>query len=63
MRNTSFTITVPHIYSPIAAYSAESKSYIITSRFIVHGTFQINQFNSQVFDNAFIQFLWITIKC
>jgi hypothetical protein len=41
MRNTSFTITVPHIFSPKSAQSVESKSYIV--RFNVHETFQINQ--------------------
>ena len=43
MKNTSFTITVPHIFSPISALIAESKSYIITLRFNVHETFQINK--------------------
>ncbi len=61
MRNASFYITVPHIFSSVSAFSAESEPSIITSRFIVHGTFQINQFNSQIFNGAFIQFLRITI--
>ncbi len=55
MRNTSFAITVPHLFSPISAYSAGSRSYIITLRFKVHETFKINQFNSQIFNNVFVQ--------
>ena len=42
MKNASLNITVPHLFSPISAMSAESKSYIIVLRFIVHETFQIN---------------------
>ena len=52
MRKAIFTITVPHFLSPISALSAESKSYIIiTSRFNIHGTLQINQSNSLNFKN------------
>ena len=29
MRNTSVTITVPHLFSPLSALSAESRSHII----------------------------------
>ncbi len=46
MRNARFTITVPHLFSPISALSAENKSYIILqsliSRFNVHETVQNN---------------------
>ncbi len=45
MRNTSFTITVPHIFSPISAFSADGKSNIIALRFKIHGTLQIKQSN------------------
>ena len=45
MRKATSTITVPHLFSPISAFSAESKSHIIALRFNVHGTFQINQSN------------------
>jgi len=45
MRNTSFTITVPHLFSPISAFSTESKSYIIALRFNFRETPQINQTN------------------
>ena len=45
MRNTSFTITVLHLFSPISALSAESKSNLTISRFTVHGTLQINPSN------------------
>ena len=31
MRNTSLIITVPHLSSPISAFSAESKTYISSS--------------------------------
>ncbi len=40
MRNTSLVITVPHIFSPISAISAESKSYNNRLRFKYHETFQ-----------------------
>jgi len=43
MNNTSTTITVPHLFTSISAFSAESKSYIDALRFIVHGMFQINK--------------------
>jgi len=38
MKNTSLIITVPHLLSPISAFSAESKTYISTcaSRFTKH---------------------------
>ena len=45
MRKTTFTITATHLFSPISAQSAESKSYIVTLRFNVHETFQINLTN------------------
>ena len=45
MKNTGFNITVPHLYLPKSALNAESKSYIITLRFNIYGTLQINQFN------------------
>ena len=40
MRNTGFTITVPPLFSPLSAFSAESRSYIITLRFNLHETLQ-----------------------
>ncbi len=38
MRNTSLIIPVPHLLSPISAFSAESKTYICSSvaRFTKH---------------------------
>jgi len=53
MKNTGFDITVPKSYSPISVLSAECNSYI-TWRFKVHETLQINQFNSQFLNNAFV---------
>ncbi len=55
MRKTTFTITVPHLFSPISVFNAESKSYIIALRFNVHETFQINQFNSSIETLHFVQ--------
>ncbi len=55
MGNTSFIITVPHLSKSISALSAESKSYIITLRFNVYGTFQINQSNFLISNNTFNQ--------
>jgi len=43
MNNSSSSITVPPFFSPISAFSAESKSYIIALRLNVHETFQINK--------------------
>jgi hypothetical protein len=45
MRHTSFIITVPHSFSPISSFSAETKSYILILRFIVQGALQINRSN------------------
>jgi hypothetical protein len=45
MNNTSIAITVPHLFSPISAFSAESISYNIALRFRFYETFQINQSN------------------
>ena len=42
MRNTSNTVSIPHLFSPKSAHCAESKSYIITLRFNVQETLQIN---------------------
>ena len=53
MRNTSFNITVPHIFSPISAFSAESNSYNV--RFNVHETFQINQSDFLISNITFIK--------
>ncbi len=38
MKNTGLIITVPHLFSPISAFSAESKTYISSSvsRFTKH---------------------------
>ncbi len=55
MRNTSLPITVPHLFSPISAQSAESKSYIV--RFNVHETFQINQSDFLISNITFIKVL------
>ncbi len=45
MRKATFTITDPHLITSISTLSAESKSYIITLHFKVHGTLKINQKN------------------
>ena len=58
MRNTSLFITVPHLFSPISAFSAESKSYIIALRFNVYGTLQINQTDFQISNSTSNQSLW-----
>jgi len=57
MRNTSFAITVPHLFSPITAQSAESQPYIITLRFNVQETFQIKQSNFLISNITFIKVL------
>jgi len=55
MRNTSFTVSIPHLFSPISAQSAESQPYIITLRFTVQETIQINQSNFIISINTFIK--------
>jgi len=45
MKNTGFYITVPPLFSPLSAFSAESRSYIITLRFNFRKALQINQFD------------------
>ncbi len=62
MRNTSITITVPHLFSPISAFNAESKSYINTLRFNVHKTFQINPLNFLNFKNHQLFSTYLTEK-
>jgi len=57
MRNTSFTVSNPHLFSPNSAFSAESNSYILSLRFKVHGTLHIDQMNFLISNNAFVQFL------
>jgi hypothetical protein len=54
MRKTTFTITVPHLFSPISALIEESKPYIITLRLKFRETFQINQSNYLISNNTFI---------
>jgi hypothetical protein len=41
MKKATLTTNVPHLFSPISVFSAESKSYI-TWRFNLHETLQIN---------------------
>jgi hypothetical protein len=53
MKNASFNITVPHLFSPKSAFSAESNSYIV--RFNVHETFQINHSNFLISNRTFIR--------
>jgi hypothetical protein len=60
MRNIAFTITVPPLFSPLSVFCAESRSYIITSRFNFRETLQINQFDSQISNNAFVLGLYCT---
>jgi hypothetical protein len=55
MKNTSFTITVPHLFSPIFALSKESNSHITTLRFKFHGTLQMNSPNFLISNNTFNQ--------
>ncbi len=55
MRNTSLVITVPHLFLPISAPSAEGKSFITTLRFNLHGTLQINQSNFLISNSTFDQ--------
>jgi hypothetical protein len=52
MNNTSFNITVPHLFSLKSALIAESKTYIF--RFNVHKMFQINQSDILISDNIIV---------
>lgn len=53
MKNSKFIITVPHLLSSISALSAESRLYIISLRFNVHATFQINSIIFLSFNNRY----------
>ena len=55
MRKDNFNITVSHLFIPISAFSAESKSYIITLHFKFHETLQTNQSKWLVFNNTFVR--------
>ncbi len=56
MRNTSFTITVPHLFSPISALSAEIKPYIIQIVFQYLRNALINQSDLfLIFNNIFVR--------
>ncbi len=48
MKKASSTTNVTHLFSPIFALSAESKSHIIALRFNVLETLQINQTYFQI---------------
>ena len=54
MKNANYN-NVAHLFSSVSVFGAESNPSITTSRFNVHGTFQINQFNSQIFNTAFVR--------
>ena len=43
MQKATSDITILHFFLPISAYISEAHHTSITSRFCVHGTFQINQ--------------------
>ncbi len=59
MQKATFAITIPHIASRLYLQSLHSMQKLnhtsITSRFCVHGTFQINQSNSLIFNPIFIR--------
>ncbi len=57
MRNTSFTVSIPHLFSPKSAHCAESQTYIIILRFNVHETYQINQSDFLISNITFIKVL------
>ncbi len=62
---TTFTITVPYLFSPISAFSAESKLYNITLSFNVHETLQINQsyfLISKLYFSLLIHGYWVCKK-
>jgi hypothetical protein len=55
MQKTTFAITNPHFFLPIAAYISEAHHTSITSRFKVHETLQINLSNFGISNNTFVQ--------
>jgi len=55
MMNTSLTITVPHLFLPKSAQSAERNSYIM--RFNIHETLQINQSDFLISKNTVVHVL------
>jgi hypothetical protein len=61
MQKATFAITIPHFFLPKSAYiseaNQESSIQSTTSRFCVHETFQIQQSNFFIYNNAFVQVL------
>ena len=50
-------MTIQHLFSPIMAFSSERKLHIVTLRFNVHETFQINPPNFLISNNIFSRFI------
>ncbi len=61
MQKTTFVNTIPHFSLPISAYISEvhheSSIQSTTSRFCVQETFQIQQSNFFIYNNAFVRVL------
>ncbi len=61
MQKSTVVTTIPHFFLPISAYISEanheSSIQLITSRFCVHETFQIQQSNFFIYNNTFVQVL------
>ncbi len=61
MQKATFVTTFPHFFLPISAYISEanheSSIQSTTSRFCVQETFQIQQSNFFIYNNAFVQVL------
>ncbi len=57
MQKATSAIAFPHFFLPISTYISEAHHTSITLRFCIHETFQIQQSNFFIYNNAFVQVL------
>ncbi len=60
MQKTTFAITIPHIISRLCLHSLQRPNHkpsiqLLTLRFKVHETFQLNQSNFLTYNPAFVR--------
>ncbi len=60
MQKATFTTSIPHIISRLCLHSLQRPNHkpsiqLLTLRFKVHGTLQINKSNFLIFNSAFVQ--------
>ncbi len=57
MKISGFNITVQQSFPSVSACNAENRSVVLSIHHNKHGTFQIDQLNSQIFNTFFLDFL------